>query len=182
MQVTYLTTLATRTLKSYFVTYTTPEQLNVLTFAPTTEASLRGNSRETLINCAYSTSARRSTCPSTTVLPNNGSGCCAERRSRQTSRTRARPRPTQTATHAVSDVVQQLATAEPAAPLWHGGLIEKDKKRAQVGAARRKVADDGHRAKPPKQYLPSPKRQHLQNRYLPKRLVAPRDARGQGIQ
>ena len=55
--------------------------------------------------------------------------------------------------HAVSDVIQQVVAAEPVAFLWPGGLLEKDEKRTQVGAARRKVSDDGYRAEPPKQHL-----------------------------
>ena len=56
--------------------------------------------------------------------------------------------------HTVLDVVQQVTAAERTAPLWYGGLLlEKDGKSAQVGAARRKLSDDGHRAKPPKQHF-----------------------------
>ena len=42
-------------LESYIVTYITPEQVSV-PFAPTTEASLRENPKENLINWAYNTS------------------------------------------------------------------------------------------------------------------------------
>ena len=82
--------------------------------------------------------------------------------------------------HVVPDVVRQVAAAEPAVPFWHSGLLEKDKKRAQVGAAWRKVSDGWHGAKPSKQHLQGPKRQHRFNRHPPERVVTLRDARGSG--
>ena len=47
-------------LASYIVTYITSEQVSV-PFAPTTEASLRENPKENLINWAYNTSTHRLT-------------------------------------------------------------------------------------------------------------------------
>ena len=57
--------------------------------------------------------------------------------------------------HAVSNEVQQVAAADPAAPVWHVGLLEKDEK-PQLGTARRNVSGDGHPANHPRETFKVP--------------------------
>ena len=73
--------------------------------------------------------------------------------------------------YTVSDVAQQVAAAEPAAPLWRGGLLEKNEMRAQVGAARRCLMM-GIAQNYPRRTFQGPKRQHRRNRHPPECIVA----------
>ena len=68
-------------LESYIATYITPEQVGIRTVRIDNGDEFEGGFQN-LVFWAYSTSTRRLTCLSTTVLPIDGSGCCAKRRSR----------------------------------------------------------------------------------------------------
>ena len=68
-------------LESYIVTYITPEQVGIRAVRIDNVGEFEGEFQN-LVNWAYSTSTRRLTFLSTTVVPIDGSGCCAKRRSR----------------------------------------------------------------------------------------------------